>query len=406
VRRAQMAVQDKVNEAVVIAKSKFYWMLKIDCELMNMYRKHEASKRQRTASDDGNHSLVSLPYDIISEITQFLPTEDACNFLLTCKKIYDGGKYSFDKDCFRIIPVALSFQSIDKINEILEKKHSCFIEKFLIRLDKVDYKSWPTDDTNLYCRLRNTLSKGLKKSSYCDTIVIYDSPEIFRDHNGSRMEIAARAIQSILISGKYRHLKLQFQNIWPRSFQDLWDYDKVFKQVQSMNLRFDYHYDIGRAREILHDIRYHISLAEDLEELSLITISDECLSYQGVDLITSKITSKKLTSLTIEGLDVSPWAREVKSDRVPVFENAFRDILHPFKASLKKLILKRIILDEALFELFAYIQDNFSLDYLSLSDIMVDHKENLYPVLDDVDLDKKDIKKGIDIIRRQLPILV
>ena len=68
--------------------------------------------------------------------------------------------------------------------------------------------------------------------------------------------------------------------------------------------------------------------------------------------------------------------------------NAFKDILHPFKDSLKKLLLKRIILGEALFELFAYIQDNLSLDYLSLSDIMVDKKE-LYPVLNDVDLIRK-----------------
>lgn len=68
-----------------------------------------------------------------------------------------------------------------------------------------------------------------------------------------------------------------------------------------MNLRFDYHYDVGRVRDRLHDIGYNISL---------ITISDECLSYAGVDLITSIITSKKLTSLTIEGLDVSKWARQ------------------------------------------------------------------------------------------------
>lgn len=130
-----------------------------------MYRKHEASKRQITASDDGNHSLVSLPSEIVFDITQFLPKEDARNFLSTCKNIYLEGKYDFDKDCFRIIPVALSFESMDQINEILIKEHSRFIKKFLIRLDKVKYKSWPTDDTSVYCRLRNTLSKGLKKSS-------------------------------------------------------------------------------------------------------------------------------------------------------------------------------------------------------------------------------------------------
>ena len=56
-----------------------------------------------------------------------------------------------------------------------------------------------------------------------------------------------------------------------------------------------------------------------------------------------------------------------------------------------------------MFELFAYIQDNFSLDYLSLSDIKVDHKKELYPVLDNVDLDKKDIKEGLDNIRKKLP---
>jgi hypothetical protein len=55
-------------------------------------------------------------------------------------------------------------------------------------------------------------------------------------------------------------------------------------------------------------------------------ISEELLSYAAVKLITSKITYKKLTSLTIEGLDVSPWARQVKSAQLsqfPIFENAY-----------------------------------------------------------------------------------
>jgi hypothetical protein len=346
-------------------------------------------------------NLLSLSTETVSEITQLLPKEDARKFLSSCHQIYSNGKYGFNKECFRIIPIGLSFESIGQIDEVLKKDHSHFIEKILIRLDKVEYESWPKDDTTLIRRLHNTLSQGLEVSA-CDTIVIYDSPEMFTDRDGSRTEIAAYVIESMLASGKYVHLKLQFQNIWPKSFADLWLYGKVVKQAQSINLRFDYHYDSTGTRERLHDIGYTISFAEDLEELSLITISEECLSYHGVERITSKITSEKLTSLTIEGLDVSKWARQVKYE-FPVFENAFKDILHPFRASLKKLVLKRIILDEALFELFAYIQDNFSLDYLSLSDIKVDHKKELYPVLDNVDLDKKDIKEGLDNIRKKLP---
>jgi hypothetical protein len=61
--------------------------------------------------------------------------------------------------------------------------------------------------------------------------------------------------------------------------------------------------------------------------------------------------------------------------------------------TLKKLLLKKIILNETFLKLFAYIQDNLSLDYLPLSDIMVDKKE-LYLVLNDVNLDKED-KEGV-----------
>jgi hypothetical protein len=199
--------------------------------------------------------------------------------------------------------------------------------------------------------LASVLTRALQVSTKCDTIIIYDSPKIFHDTDGTRIRTVAKAIE---MADKIKPFKVRVQNIRTYNSKDLWNFgDELIDNLQSIELRFDG--EKQNLRELRH-IRKVLSTAPNLEELSLI-VNRDSISSKAVRRITESIRSEKLKSLTIAGLSTS---------------NAdLQEIIRPFEASIKKFTLKYADFDDfhSFVKFIVYIKNNFSLDYVYFKEI-------------------------------------
>jgi hypothetical protein len=105
-------------------------------------------------------------------IVKELPIENARDLLVSCKKIHDDGQYAFTEKCFHTILVSLSQKNLCKVDDILDNESCRFLQRIFIRLDQQDnLVALP-----LPTQLASILTKGLRASTKCKTIVIYDDP--------------------------------------------------------------------------------------------------------------------------------------------------------------------------------------------------------------------------------------
>jgi hypothetical protein len=297
--------------------------------------------------------LVSLPIELFQRIVELLSIEDARDLLSTCSNLYNNGKHVLDKKCFGILPVNLSEGSLLQADDILtEEPCHCFLQAVCIRLDQYNFDNrYGQEQEEAAEYLALVLSRALQVSAKCDIILIYDSPKIFHDTDGTRIRIV---VEAIAIVDKTKPFKVQVQNIRTYNCKDLWNFgDELIDNLQSIELRFDSKNQ--NLRELRH-IRKVLSTALNLEELSLI-VNCGSISSKAVRRITESIRSEKLKSLTIAGLSTS--------------KAELRGIIQPFEASIKKFTLKYADFDD--FRLFikfiVYIKNNLSLDYIYFKEI-------------------------------------
>jgi hypothetical protein len=146
---------------------------------------------------------------------------------------------------------------------------------------------------------------------------------------------------------------------------------------------------IENARDLLALFGKTLSLATNLQLLSLIVNGDKLLSPKTVRRITKRIRSKTLESLTI--------------DRIFTSKGQLEGILRPFRASIKKLTLKSATFNNTSFVGFiSHIQENFSLDYICFKDIWEDDNGKEYEVLDRVKLYKEDMPDGLCTLKSDI----
>jgi hypothetical protein len=334
-------------------------------------------------------SLPSLLAELVTRVVEELSIEDACNLRSTSTTLYKKSKYAFDKKTFTTLSINLSRKSLRRAKEFLkDERSSRFLRKILIRLDQVE------DD--LYLNLKRerkrlivVLTKGLEVSPKCDTIIIYDSRHLPIDQ---RRDIAAEAIETIVEQAE--PFKVQLQNIWPENMEERWISDEFLGKVQTLELKFDEWAKRTRlpniADLILSDI---ISPAWNLKELSL-NASGRVLSSGKVKQMTEKVQSKKLRSLTIIGLETC--------------EAELREILHPFRDSIKEITLVYIIFkDMSWGEFIKYIRKHFSLDYIQFYGIeewvggFTEERDGGRTIVEEVKLYRDEIKEGLDNMEKR-----
>lgn len=177
-------------------------------------------------------SLVSLPIELFQGVVELLSIEDARKLLSSCSNLYGNGKHVFDKKCFGVLPVNLSKESLLQAEGILtEERCHHFLRAVRIRLDQYDFfdDAYGQDheatehlasvlQEEATEHLASVLKRALQVSAKCDTIIIYDSPEIFSDIDGTKTQTVAWAIQRV---GKIKPFKVRFQNIRTYNCQDL-----------------------------------------------------------------------------------------------------------------------------------------------------------------------------------------
>jgi hypothetical protein len=315
-------------------------------------------------------------------IVKELPIENACDLLASCKKIHNNGQYAFTKKCFHTIPVSLSQRNLRKVDDILDNESCRFLQRIFIRLDQQDnLVALP-----LPTQLASILAKGLRASTRCETIVVYNDPR--RTSRIFRIMLAnvAEALERILLFEDIKPFKVQICNIRLDNSQELGYYWKFLKLVELVDLRFE---SKKTERFLVTLFGKTLSLATNLQSLSLIVNGDKLLSPKTVRRITKRIRSKTLESLTIDGIFTSKGQLE--------------GILRPFRASIKKLTLKSATFNNTSFVGFiSHIQDNFSLDYICFKDIWEDDNGKEYEVLDRVKLYKEDMPGGLRTLKSDI----
>jgi hypothetical protein len=315
-------------------------------------------------------------------IVKELPIENARDLLASCKKIHDNGQYAFTEKCFHTIPVSLSQRNLRKVDDILDNESCRFLQRIFIRLDQQDnLVALP-----LPTQLASILAKDLRASTRCETIVVYDDPR--RTSRIFRIMLAnvAEALECILLFEDIKPFKVQICNIRLNNSQELGYYWKFLKLVESVDLRFE---SKKTERFLVTLFGKTLSLATNLQSLSLIVNGDKLLSPKTVRRITKRIRSKTLESLTIDGIFTSKGQLE--------------GILPPFRASIKKLTLKSATFNNTSFVGFiSHIQDNFSLDYICFKDIWEDDNGKEYEVLDRVKLYKEDMPGGLRTLKSDI----
>jgi hypothetical protein len=329
-------------------------------------------------------SLISLAPELVCSIVQELPVKYARNLLESCKTIYWNGKYAFDEKCFHTLPVGLSQANLRKVDDILDNESCRFLRRIFIRLDHniLDLAS-PN-------QLTSVLAKGLRASTKCETIIIYDDPRTTSRIIRVMFTKVAEALERILLFEDIKPFKVQIRNIRLDNSQELAYYRKFLKLVESVDLRFD----SKKTESFLVTLfGKTLSLATNLQSLSLIVNGDKLLSPKTVRRITKRIRCKTLKSLTINGISTSKGQLE--------------GILRPFRASIKNVTLKSATFNNTSFAGFiSHIQDNFSLDYIYFKDIWEHDNGKEYEVVDRVKFSRGGIPGGLNTLKSNIRSLV
>jgi hypothetical protein len=79
------------------------------------------------------NSLAEFPTEIICDIVKALSLNDARNFLSCGSSVREPGKYAFNENCFRVLPVRLSHDGLLKAEELVRMEQSSFIQKSLLK---------------------------------------------------------------------------------------------------------------------------------------------------------------------------------------------------------------------------------------------------------------------------------
>jgi hypothetical protein len=118
----------------------------------------------------------------------------------------------------------------------------------------------------------------------------------------------------------------------------------------SIGLRFEpYNTTVRSIQELL-------PLAINLKEISLINDISETLISSLIRKVMKAVSSKTLDSINLAGINTT--------------KDKLQKILHPLKASLKKIKLQQMTFEPELFESFVrYISRNYSLEDVDLEDI-------------------------------------
>jgi hypothetical protein len=329
-------------------------------------------------------SLISLAPELVCMIVKELPIENARDLLASCQKIHDNGHYAFTEKCFHTIPVGLSQRSLREADDILDNESCRFLRRIFIRLDH-HILDLPSPN-----QLISVLAKALRASTKCQTIIIYDDPRRTSRVIGVMFTKVVEALERILLFEDIKPFKVQIRNIRLDNSQELAYYGNFLKLVESVDLRFE-----SRKTEsfLVTLFGKTLSLATNLQSLSLIVNGNNMLSPKTVRRITKRIRSQILKSLIINGISTSKGQLE--------------GILRPFRASIKNITLKSATFNNTSFtDFISHIQDNFSLDYIYFKDIWEHDNGKEYEVVDRVKIYKQDMPGGLNTLKSNIRSLV
>jgi hypothetical protein len=310
--------------------------------------------------------LISLPRELLCDILRKLSIEDGRNLLLSCREICDNGKHAFDQKCFRVIPLTLEQESISQAEDLTKEQPCCFLEEIIIRIDR-ECDSHP-ERLHLEDRLHSLFRNAHQLSTKFDTITIEYDPEEFDSPYGryrAHTKAVVRAIKTFLKGHESTDLKIGIQNIRLHDCATLFGHGKSFlNRVHSIGLRFEpYNTTIRSIRELL-------PLATNLKEIALINDTGETLTSDPVRKVMAAVSSKKLESISLAGVDTT--------------KEKLEEILHPLKASLKNIKLQQMTFEHKSFESFVHYisSSNYSLEDFDLEDIWETDGKKEHEVID------------------------
>jgi hypothetical protein len=292
----------------------------------------------------------TLYAEIICEIVKILPLNNARNFLSCGSVIYRPGKHTFNQNCFRVLPVKLSYNRLFKTEQLLGIEPSHFIQKIFIKMEALrETNSSEYEDRLDEDRLGFILEKAFQASTKFNTITIHYDPDYYDMLSYSRnTEFLAMALGTTLEHQQTTDLRIQIQNIRPDDYRALSCLKQSFLySVYFLILRIEKYDWLG-------DFKSLRSLARNLTEFSVITNALDFLPTFALGNIIKRVNIQTLESITLERVNIS-------MDKLP-------EILSPIRSFFKKLQLQQIMFRQESFITFIqYISDNFSLDRFSLS---------------------------------------